>query len=133
MKNKTMLLIASAFLLCAGFALGYFYQSRELVKKDLFIANTVGNNLSEVNRLYSLLGGQGHDYRKEQNKFNLDMLTIVDCGLFIRSVQPSATGEEIKYLVKGLQDAIGSLDANGVDRKNLVLCDAKVLELTKKK
>lgn len=133
MKQKTITLMVGTLLLIAGFSVGYFYQHRELVKRDLYIANTVGNNLSEMNRLYALLGGQGLNYREEQTKFNLDMLTIIDCGLFIRTVKPEAAGEEAQYLVKGLEDALRALDANGVDRKNLVLCEARVLELTNRK
>lgn len=131
MKSKTMTLTATVLALCAGFALGFLYQARELARKDLFVANTVGNNLSQMNRLYSLLSGQARNHQDDQNKFNLEMLTIIDCGVFIKSVKPAAAGNEAQYLVKGLRDALRALDANGVDRKGLVLCDARVLELAK--
>ncbi len=71
MKQKTITLMTGTLLLFAGFSVGYFYQYRDLAKRDLYIANTVGNNLSETNRLYALLGGQGLNYREEQTKFNL--------------------------------------------------------------
>lgn len=133
MKQRITTLVFGVLLLFAGFALGYFFQYRELVKRDLFIANTVGDNISEMNRLYTLLGEHGGNYRREQTKFNLDMLTIIDCGLFIRSVKPAAGNEEVKYLVRGIEDALRVLDANGVDRKHLTLCESRVLELINKK
>lgn len=131
MKNRHLTLAVAGLLLCAGFAFGYFFQSREISKKDLFIANTVGNNLSEVNRLYRLLNTQGGNYRKEQVKYNLDMLTIIDCGVFLKEVQ-SYSGEDLPYLVRGVQDALHALEINGVDQKRLVLCDGKVLKLVEK-
>jgi hypothetical protein len=133
MKNRSVLIVISVFILCVGFVFGYFFQSREIAKKDLMIANTAGNNISEMNRLYSLLNTHGFDARKEQIKYNLDMLTIVDCGVFVRNISSSTAGEDAKYLIKGIQDALRVLESNNVHRENLVLCDGKVLGLLEAK
>lgn len=131
MNRKYLTFAVTGILFCTGFAFGYFFQSLEISKKDLFIANTVGNNLSEVNRLYLQLNKQGSDYRNEQVKYNLDMLTIIDCGVFLKGVM-SSSDEELRYLVRGVQDALQALEANGVNRKHLVLCDGDVLKLAEK-
>lgn len=128
-----MLFLSAVAFICVGFFVGYFYQRHELIKKDLFISNTVGNNLSEMNRLYSLLIEQNRDYKNEQIKYNLDMLTIIDCGVFIKSVSIPEKNREAQYFVKGLDDALKTLDSNGIDLKKLVLCDARVLDLVDKK
>jgi hypothetical protein len=129
LKNSILFYLFIALLLVVGFLLGHTYKSSAVAKHDFFIANTVGNNLSEVNRLYTLLGQQNNEYRKEQIKYNMDMLTLIDCGNFIKSIKLSTVNQDTPYLINGLQSVFRMLELAGIDQKKLVLCDGKVIQI----
>jgi hypothetical protein len=91
--------ITYALAIFMGVASGILYEAGKFRQKNLYLANTVGNNLTDANDLYSALARYDPTVRARQKRHNLDMILIVDCSEFFDAIHASVDDQEGKYFL----------------------------------
>lgn len=110
-----------------GFLFGVLLCEFQKMDPDIYLANTIGSQISQVNDIYSKFD-EDAEFLDERFVYNRDMLTIVDCSYFLKGLALKRNSQNLTYFREGVARAWKELLLQGSKKENLNLCDGWVLE-----
>lgn len=108
------------------FLLGLVIDPYQRKDPDVYLANTVGSQISQINEIYSRF--EDFDFADEVYSYNKDILTIVDCSPFLRVIESKRAVRELGYFKDGVNRAWREFKLRGGVRDELNLCEGWILE-----
>ena len=85
-----------------SFAVGFLFGKEQTQELRYFHANTVGMQIVEVNRLYEKMSNSGLTVATDWDRYNQDMLLLIDCGKLLDGIDGNRLDSSLKPFVDGL-------------------------------
>lgn len=120
--------IISLFALLLGFILAYFLLNKVRFDPHIYHANTVGSQISQVNDIYNRVSKENGSFLKEQILYNKDILTVIDCGQLLRSLNGMNSNSDLRPFKDGVRVAWDFLQNNGFSKNDLVVCNGSIFD-----
>lgn len=109
-----------------SFVGGFLFGNQQTKELRYFHANTVGMQIVEINRLYEKMSNSGLPVANDWDRYNQDMLLLIDCGKLLDGIESNRLNSSLKLFVDGLDLSWKMLEKRGVLKENLNLCDGRV-------
>ena len=126
--RKSILLVGVSCGFILAFAVGAFWGENKIQETRTFHANTVGMQIVEINRLYEKMNANGLPVTGDWEKYNRDMLLLIDCGRLMDGLEGTKSDSSLKPFFEGLNISWKMLKSRGITKGGLGLCSGRVKE-----